>query len=218
MVRYIGMKIDVVRSRKVRQRRELQERLLASVACANEKFSAVIAAKFVVTHGDEIQGLLVALDSQLQFVTALEHFHDALCPHRIRFGIGLGTVETPIHEFAIGTDGPVWHRAKAAIEEAARTRVGIAFHGFGFVDDPALSSLANLLLWLRTRRSNEQKEVVSMLEAGQTQADVARALNVSPAAVSKRLDAAGWRHYRQARHALNLLLERATKEDESDET
>lgn len=206
---FLGVKIDVVRSRRVAEREKLQTRLLAAATQANERFQKVIRAKFVVTHGDELQGLLNT-NAPPEFTAILEHFHDAVSPYRLRFGIGFGSVSTQIHEFAIGTDGPVWYHAKAAVDEAARARLHITFRGLDPVDEAALGGLANLMLWMRTRFSKEQQEVVSMIEAGATQSEAAKALAISPAAVSKRLDAAGWRHYREARDAVAPLLTRAT--------
>lgn len=38
-------------------------------------------------------------------------------PHEIRFGIGIGAITTQInHEFALGADGPSYHKARNCIE------------------------------------------------------------------------------------------------------
>lgn len=201
---YVAVKLDIVQSRRARNRSQLQERLFAVVEEINSRHAAVIRANFVITHGDEVQGLLHHDWGEL--VPILERVYDWLNPHQLRVGVGMGTLHTRLQPAAIGMDGPVWHRANEAIDEAARTRRFVRFNGFGPLKDDTYSSMMNLLLWQRQRWTQAQRHVIEHIQRGATQAQVAEKMNISAAAVSKHLRRAGWRYYDDARRVLKLIL------------
>lgn len=209
---YIAVKLDVVRSRRIAERSDFQERLLAVVEDVNTRYTGAVAARFVVTHGDEVQGLLHAESAGgAALIDVVEEFSDALSPQILRTGVGLGTLSTRLQPTAIGMDGPAWHRAKEAIDRAKRERVFIAFSGFdgtgpASVTDATLAALANLLIWQRRRWTPLQRSIISALRQGATQKRAAHSLGISEPAVSKSLHAAGWKHYSDGRAALKTLL------------
>lgn len=57
---YLAVKLDVVRSRRVRRRSALQDALFSLCDRVNRLYANVITSAFTVTHGDEIQGMLPA--------------------------------------------------------------------------------------------------------------------------------------------------------------
>ena len=66
-MQYMALKFDMVRSRRLRGRDEVQKQFLATVADINRQFRACLAADFVVTHGDEAQVLLGAQQGRWAF-------------------------------------------------------------------------------------------------------------------------------------------------------
>lgn len=207
-MQFLAVKLDIIRSRRISNRALVQETLLRAVDAANERFLGSLQSTFVVTHGDEVQGLL-GVDEPEKLVDVIEHFVDSLEPIELRFGVGFGTLNTSLRPVAIGMDGEAWYRAQAAIEVAAREHKFAQFSGFGETADEAISAVTNMLLFLRWRWSREQRAVVSLLQTNATQAQIAAHQGVSEAAISKRLAAAGWRFYRDGRKALGSLLEGA---------
>ncbi|MCL4516262.1 MAG: SatD family protein [Firmicutes bacterium] len=207
---FIAIKFDIVNSRKIKNRFQVQEKLFSAVASVNSAFADAIRSGFVVTHGDEVQGLLDAQKSK-EVIGIIERFIDALRPDGLRFGVGVGTLATRLQPYAIGMDGKVWHRAKTAIEFARNKHTPIQFDGFGETNDRLINALANMLLLIRLRWTREQLDVVKLLETNKTQVVIAKQFGVSEAAISKRLSAAGWRYYRDGRAALGLLLEESIK-------
>lgn len=201
---YIAVKLDMVKSRRVSDRAQLQQRLFEIVEEINIRHATVVKAKFVITHGDEVQGLLH--NDYGELVSILEYFYDRLVPHTLRVGVGLGALHTRLQPTAIGMDGPAWHRADEAIDQAARSRKFVRFSGFGRLNDDAYSSLGNLLLWQRHRWTDAQRQVIEHLENGVARKQIAATLNITPAAVSNRLNAAGWKYYEDARRVLKMLL------------
>ncbi len=207
---FIAIKFDIVHSRKIKNRSLVQEKLFNAVSTVNSQFADAIRSEFVVTHGDEVQGLLGVFGAS-KIIYIIERFIDALRPDEVRFGVGFGALATRLQPYAIGMDGRVWHQAKAAIETAATKHAPIQFSGFGKMDDDIINALANMLLFIRSRWTKEQLDVVALLETNKTQVAIAKQLGVSEAAISKRLSAAGWHYYRDGREALGLLLQESIK-------
>ena len=84
---YAAIKGDLIASRMLADRQLVQKNLLAAVEEANEKLARLVVAKFVVTHGDEFQGLL-DIAGAAQFITVYELFADRLRPARLRLALG----------------------------------------------------------------------------------------------------------------------------------
>lgn len=206
---YIAVKVDLVRSRRISDRYGVQERLFDLVDRVNRTFGSIIQADFVVTHGDEIQGLLH--DGTAELLDVMELFVEEMKPHDLRFGIGRGTIATRLRRTAVGMDGPAWHLALDAIEQTKKELKIASFQGFGRRRDDMLRSLVNLLFWQRARWSAQQREVVLLAASDGSQKAIARRLGISQAAVSKRLRAAGWRYYEDARNTAKGLLSQTGK-------
>ncbi|MCR4426641.1 MAG: SatD family protein [Firmicutes bacterium] len=204
--RYIAVKLDIRGSRRTPNRASVQERLFAAMDAVNAAYGEAISAKFVVTHGDEAQGMLW-MECAGTLFRIVETMVGAMRPVRLRFGVGVGTLSTPARPEAIGMDGEAWHRAQAAIELAAKERKFIVFRGFGEICDARLGAAANLLLFLSHRWTNDQRRTIAAVEKAPTQSEAAAILKVSPAAVSKSLRTAGWQFYRDGREVLEGMLE-----------
>jgi hypothetical protein len=209
--RYIAIIADIVDSRAITgaRRRALQQRLEALLSDINRDFKPAIAAGFLITVGDEFQGLLRSAAIIPQLMRRLEA---ELPDIQLRAGIGCGALATDLRETAIGMDGPVWHAARAAIEDAKRSdRLGGVFQGFGPVDDLIHNGFARLLHLLRSRLTQKQRRLLDDLLANQTQKEVARRAGVSKQAVSKQARAAGVEANREAELAWRSVLERADR-------
>ncbi|NLN27499.1 MAG: hypothetical protein GX161_04710 [Firmicutes bacterium] len=207
---YVAVKIDVVRSRKVRNRQELQDLLFRAVDAANDRFRKAIAARFTVTHGDEIQGLLHPSASD-HLVPLCEHFVDAVAPQRIRFGVGVGGLATELQPLAIGMDGEAWYRANEAVERARRQRKAFVLEAGPQRHELTrqVTAVVDFLLTHRALWSENQREAVQLLEKLGTQQRVAEQLGISTAAVSKRLAACLWDQYAALRDVAVAWVMRA---------
>src|SRR5262245_59600943 len=96
---------DVVKSRRLETaaRRDLQRQIQRTLQRVNRQFASALAAKFLITVGDEFQGLL----RQPAVLPALIRFLETSLPDiDIRLGIGRGRLDTDLKEYAMGMDGP----------------------------------------------------------------------------------------------------------------
>ena len=203
---YIAFKTDIIRSRYISKREDVQDFFLNIANQVNEKFANSLEAGFIVTHGDEAQCLIKSACA-VSVIDIIEFLHESMHPVQLRFGIGFGTLSTKIQKMAIGMDGEAWQNAKDAIDRAHVSHQPAAFSGFNPNIQYPLESLTNLVLFLSSRWSKEQKEAIKYIREGHTQTTIAKLVGVSTAAISKRLVKAGWHEYSHGIEAIKKLLQ-----------
>lgn len=92
----------------------IQEKLKKILDNVNSIYNNDISAKFLITLGDEFQGLLEITAPILEIIKYIQR---EIYPIKLRFGVGIGNVSTLInHEAAIGADGPAFYAAREMIE------------------------------------------------------------------------------------------------------
>ena len=217
MAFYVGVIGDVIRSRQIapQARSSFQRRMGRTLQQINSHFAPSLAAKFLITIGDEFQGLLRDPVVIPDLVRELEM---NLPQASIRLGIGRGALYTDLGEYAIGMDGPVWHAARRALEDArVSRRLGGVFVGFGSKEDQLLNGIARVLHHVRSRLTAKQRELLEALLQGETQAEIATRERISKQAVSKRARAGGLEAYKEAEAAWKLVLANAERHSPSEE-
>ncbi len=205
---YIAIIGDVVGSRSAGDRSDLQDRLGGGLRDVNTTFVNHIAAEFVLTVGDEFQGLLSAADG-LDLILATLRMH--AFPAELRFGIGVGALETALRSQAIGMDGRCFHNAREAIERAVERRTPVEVQA----DGPEAPFEIYSLLYgvIRSRWTTRQREVVDLSASGLEGREVAEYLSITPSAVSQHLRAAGAKKLRSATSEWRAQIERALLEE-----
>jgi SatD family (SatD) len=202
----IALIADMVKSRELSRARrpEIQLSFAEFVGDLNQKYKRALVARFVVTLGDEFQGLLSDA-SVLPDLLWDMHYKFQVRP--LRVGVGFGLVDTPIGKNAINIDGPALHHARNAIDLAKKDRLlGGVFSGFGERCDPAFNGFARLLQHHRSRLKRQQRRVIELLRQSLTQVAIARELGVSRQAVSLYARAAGWEAYHEGEDGWRALL------------
>jgi len=204
---YVAVIGDIIGSREVEERGGLQTRLQATVARANLACRDTLASSFVLTLGDEFQGLLNSPDD-LHWLLA--RFRADLHTAEVRFGIGIGPLETPLEPQALGMDGPCFHHAREAVERAAarETYVEVSIPDDSG-DQGVFDVYAVLSAAIRHRWTRRQCQVVDLTMAGSEGKEVAVRLAITPSAVSQHLRAAGGQAIAQATRAWQAALQRA---------
>ncbi|MFV1858453.1 MAG: SatD family protein [Anaerolineales bacterium] len=205
---YIAVIGDVVGSRSAGDRSDLQDRLGGGLRDVNAAFDDTIAAEFVLTVGDEFQGLLSAA-SALDLILATLRTHAFAA--ELRFGIGVGPLETALRSQAIGMDGRCFHNARQAIERAAERRTPVEVQAEGPEAPFEIYSL--LYEVIRSRWTTRQREVVDLSASGLEGREVAAYLSITPSAVSQHLKAAGAKELRAATVEWRTQIENAMLEE-----
>ncbi len=154
------------------------------------------------TAGDEIQLLVAASDTALAAILALTRHG------QWSVGCGIGSVYLPLPANAREAGGDAFIAARDAVNEAKKRDTRFALRSTVAMATPAADAEAfvDLLLQLRARRSAEGWEMCDLLLAGNSQAEAAKLLGISPQAASKRARTAALRVEFAARSPLERRL------------
>lgn len=198
---YIALIGDAVRSRDlpVARRRALQQRMRAALADVNRRWRRAIAARFAVALGDQFEGLLVGRAG----VWEISHWLRAALPEvEWVIACGRGRISTPLAATAAELDGPCFHRAREALEQAKGQGLLFAFSGL----DPRLDGLARYYSALYRGWTDRQREAARWLRVVGP-AEAAKRLKVDRSAVSHLARRMGWKLVAAGDAAFRRLLE-----------
>lgn len=180
----------------------------------NVKYKQDISSKFLITLGDEFQGLLCNGRNILNIIQEIQR---EMHPVEIRFGIGVGEITTDInYEMSIGADGPGYYLTREAINnlkmdeqknktQSANMKVAIE------EDESGISRLINvvfsLLHIIEGKWSDRQREFIYEIEKnGGSQSECAKRLNVTQSSFQRGLINADYYAYKDAVAQLNDIL------------
>ena len=195
---------DIIGSKALENRSEVQEKLNAILRTINTEYEKNIAANFVITLGDEFQGLLINPVSLLEIIQKIKLY---MYPVKIRFGIGIGDIYTEINrEMAIGADGPAYHNARAMVEKLKsisksnsksmyNSDVMLMDSGVEGKDD--IIQLINdnfcLCYFIESKWTEKQIEIIKKTNLGSRgQRELAKELNLAQSTIHRRLKASGY--------------------------
>ncbi|MBQ7919653.1 MAG: hypothetical protein IJ324_06915 [Lachnospiraceae bacterium] len=211
---YIAIIGDMRDSREIGHRREVQNKLNSVLGTINEKYNSMIASKFMITLGDEFQGLLL---EGVRVVDIIEEIQMSMYPQQIRFGIGIGRITTDINpNMAIGADGPGYYNARTAIEYVKRSEQRSKTQSSDIrieieQDSKSLSVTLNTIFMLMTviQRdwSPRQREIIWEFERREcSQAACAERLNISQSTVQRSLTSSNYYAYKEAKESVSKVL------------
>lgn len=216
---YLALIADVIDSKMVQERFDLQKQLEKTLQTMNELFGEFIASNFTLTLGGEFQGLLKADAPVFQIIDTLR---SELTPTQLRFGIGLGEILTDIDPLqSIGADGPAYWNARAAINlvhqknDYGNTQIyfscGKEKQDF-FVNALIASGEAIRSGW----RGSQEEILLDLLKRcvyseNFSQQDLAQSLEINPSALSKRLKSSSIRVYLRGRAAALASIQSLAK-------
>ncbi|HEM46095.1 MAG TPA: hypothetical protein ENO23_03520 [Alphaproteobacteria bacterium] len=199
---YVVVIGDLVGSRELPDRASAQDRLREAVAAFNERSGDVLAAPLDVTGGDEMKTILEDPAVAVDVITQLS---DALHPIGITWGVGRGALATSWVPDVGNLDGPCFHRARRANEEASKEGVWAKALGFSPLDDEVASALLRLVGAIRASWTEKQVEYVRSVRV-KSQKETAGDLGVTEGAVSQSLQRARYQDVAEGEAALRSLL------------
>ena len=144
--KYIVTIGDVISSRKIKKRNDLQNVLLGVFNDLNtpEQNNHLISP-YTITLGDEFQAVYRKADRIfLDSIRILEKTF----PQKIRFSFGIGEISTDINqEQSIGMDGSAFYFAREGIVNLKDQRGNYKYNIYG-LEDPELENLFNNMLYI----------------------------------------------------------------------
>ncbi|MFD3157105.1 SatD family protein [Haloimpatiens sp. FM7330] len=118
---YCTLICDIKSSRKLKNREEIQYKIINMLKIVNENFKDIIVSPFIITIGDEWQGLL---KYPCDYKEIILFFKKSIPDIKFYTGIGIGNVY--IHNFELTVnqlDGPSFYRARDALKYAKRNKL-----------------------------------------------------------------------------------------------
>lgn len=182
----------------------------------NRKYEEDIVSKFLITLGDEFQGLLYGGKNILSMINEIKI---EMYPVRLRFGVGIGPITTDIQtEMALGADGPGYYRAREAIEvlkEREKKNRSVPADLCLKIDETdrgkevLLNTVFELMYAVESGWTARQREIIwDMLAYGDVQQNTAVRLSISQPTVQKALAAGNYYTYENAlKNAAEILGE-----------
>ena len=221
---YLALIADVIDSKMVQERLDLQKQVEKTLQKMNELFGDYLASRFTLTLGDEFQALLEVDAPVFQIIDTLR---SELSPTQLRFGIGLGEIVTAIDPLqSIGADGPAYWNARAAINLVHQKNdygnTQIYFSSGNDSKDLLVNALIASGEAIRSGWRGSQEEILLDLlkrfvySENFSQQELARSLDINPSALSKRLKSSSIRVYLRGRAAALTSIQALAKGDGHD--
>lgn len=205
---YVSLIGDIVKSKTMSRdaRSDFQNNLEQTLKECNEKYKEFMAAEMTITLGDEFQGLFINAIPTFEIIAYLQ----AKFPISIRYGIGIGELYTEIkNSIAIGSDGPVWWKARNAItdientyERTGKGRTNILISG---LSDPLTGELVNntliLAYHISSKWTKKQKDIIQKiimtygLESKFKQKDLAEKYAIDPSKLNRAISNSRYTDY-----------------------
>lgn len=213
---YTALIGDIKDSKNIENRSQIQEKLHRVLRDVNRIYRADISAEFIITLGDEFQGLL---NSREHLLDMIQYIQREMYPVRLRFGIGIGEIHTNIfREAAIGADGPAYYAARDMIEDLRRQEkklkkqaadIQIAIYDTEDFEIMEINTILALMKLIEDDWSEKQRFTIwDMAQNGGSQKECAKRLNTTQSTVARRLAEGRFLTYEKARKTVGEALKR----------
>lgn len=213
---YIAIIGDIKDSKKIENRGQVQRKLDCVLKQMNEQYQDDIAANFIITLGDEFQGLLRRKEHLIDMIKCIQR---VMYPVRLRFGIGLGEIRTDIFcEAAIGADGPAYYAAREAIEDLRNQEkklrrkaadVKMSIYGTEKFEIEEINTMLAMIKLIEDGWSEKQRLTIwDMEQNGGSQKECAERMNTTQSTVARRLAEGNYLIYEHARKTVDEAVKR----------
>lgn len=211
---YIAVIGDIVESKKLNDRYEIQLKLQNVLEDINIKYSEDISSKFMITLGDEFQGLL---SNGKNIMNIIAYIEIKMYPVKIRFGIGIGKIETDINpDLPFGADGSAYHNAREMVinlkniekkNKKSDANIMIASEGNNADLELLLNTVLSLCTTIKQKWTDRQREIVyDCIIHGDNQKEAAIRLGINQPSVQKAISNADYYSYKRAMDIVSKTL------------
>lgn len=210
-MKYIAVIGDIKDSKRIEKRSQIQEKLNIVLKYVNENYIDDISSKFIITLGDEFQGLLHRKEHILDIIKYIQR---EMYPVKLRFGIGIGEIYTDIfYEAAIGADGPAYYAARKMIEELREQEkklkkqaadIQISFYDTEHFEITEINTILALMKIIEDGWSDKQRFTIwDMAQNGGSQEECAKRMNTTQSTVARRLADGNYITYERAKKTVD---------------
>lgn len=206
------MIFDIVKSSQysTERRSTIQNLLYLILNEINQKFDKNIFSKFMITLGDEFEGVLIDSSKSYEVFQYVERNFQA----QIRCGIGIGPIsgvkkEEKSIRRSIELDGVGFHRARTALINAEKKVVFLILNTGNKQFDKIFNMISKLLQTIKSEWTNRQRKYIDYIIAKKPKnpiKETASHFGVTQQATSKALLRAHFHTFVEAEHLLIELV------------
>ncbi|MET1249162.1 SatD family protein [Sporolactobacillus sp. STCC-11] len=218
---YIAVIGDLVNSKEIDDRQNVQQKMKTTLNEINTIYDEDLASKFMITLGDEFQGLLQIGNHAFEIIERIER---ELYPSKVRFGIGVGQITTTIdRDIPLGADGPAYYRARKMIDELkamekkkmeSKLTMKIDIEGYDDIS-VLMNTIFSLNAVLKSKWTVRQREIIyAYLKHGRTQVDTAKYLGINQSNVQRALASANFFTYQKVVVNITGILSKIKGEED----
>lgn len=193
---YVAIIGDIIDSKKINNRNEVQQKLKQILNEINQLYDPIISANFMISLGDEFQGLLNTQEDTFEIINYIEM---NMFPTKIRFGIGVGTIDTDINKNnSLEIAGPAYYNSRKCItvlNEHKRSYEKIITNTLIYsgkkleTEDNLINSILSLITISKSKWKEKTIRIIkSYINNGYNQYNVANELGVQQPTISKTLN------------------------------
>lgn len=213
---YVVIIGDIIDSKKITNRNEVQHKLKKVLQDINHKYANDIVAKFIISLGDEFQGLIKNQGNALKITFDIER---ELTPIKLRFGVGIGSVNTDIDfNNSLEIDGPAYYRARKMIQKIENKKsqytendsnIMVCFGDESSEVEEVINATLGVCDAIKSRWTKRQNEIINAyLVNGLNQYKTAEFLGIAQSSVNRALKSAKFYSYLVAMSKMEAFLER----------
>ena len=217
---YVAIIGDIIDSKKINNRNEVQQKLKRVLLEINQSYDEIIAANFMISLGDEFQGLICKQEKVFDIINDIEM---NMFPVKIRFGIGVGKIDTDIFKNnTLEIAGPAYYNARKSISilnerkksyEKIATNIIIDSGDKLRTQDELINSILSLIYISKSKwKQNSINVIKSYLKNNCNQYAVAKDLGVQQPAISKTLNNS---NFYTINHSYNVLKNTMKERDDN---
>ncbi len=210
---YVAVIADIIGSKQISDRNSVQKHLEQVLDQINLTYRYAIASQFIITLGDEFQGVLHEGSVTLKVIDRIQR---EMHPIKFRFGIGVGSISIRLQsDTSLGSDGTAFHLARALIEEVralesrkaeAKTNMLITIENQQ-TTSALVNSLFKLIWALQENWTERQRQVIAtLLQYNDTQEEIAKKLGIVQSSVQKSLASSQYYFYKEATDTISHTL------------
>lgn len=209
---YIAIIGDIIGSKNIEERNNFQKKFKAVLEDVNKRYKDSIASKFMITLGDEFQGLLGRSDNLFDIIFDIEK---AMKPVEFRFGVGIGYIDTDINpDIPLGSDGPAYHYARKMIDKLKlkeskykNSPTNILIFTDREDTNVLLESILELTYAIKSKWTDRQIEIIEIYKNNdENQYKAAEKLGVKQSTVNKAIKASMFYQYDKGIESIKQYL------------
>jgi hypothetical protein len=170
----------------------------------NDRLHDELIVPFSLSRGDEIQAVVA---TPLAAWNVVDTFNTDSWLLSFRFTIGVGALTTALAPRSWDMDGPCFHRARDAMDQAKRQKRWVTMRGLGERADANANGVIRALQVIRNGWTHRQRTAYSHRRQVELQTAAAAAMGLDQSTLSKMLKAAHYAEYIEIEAVLKDLLD-----------